>query len=114
MIYTKGIYVVLMLTAVCWLGGCADRQRERNAALEPGLDEMPLGYLNTKDYRIIITSSPHEPLYTVSTQKGSVLARDLSLLELSVRFPELRQVVETGTADLDARLGPSQPEVVLP
>jgi len=103
-----GVFVCLMISL---LAGCGNDQADVPEAVETEGDAMVLGYLNTKDYRITITLGSDEPLYTISAQNGNVLARDLVLLELSVRFPELQQVVETGMADLDARLAPSQLEI---
>ena len=100
-----------LVAMILLLGGCCGS--DQGTASKRAEPEAPvLGYLDTKDYRITITSGSQAPLYTVRDAHGAVLARDLSQLELSMRFPELQQVVETGMADLDASLTPSPLEML--
>jgi hypothetical protein len=111
MVNTDQIYGVVVCLLISLLGGCGKHQSDAPEVVETEAHATVLGYLNSKDYRITIRSGSQEPLYTVSEQNGNVLARDLALLELSMRFPDLQQVVETGSADFDARLAPSQVEI---
>lgn len=111
MLKTNYICAVVACLLLSLLGACGRHQADAPESIETETHAPVLGYLNTKDYRITISSGSQEALYTVSTPNGHVLARDLALLELGMRFPELQQVVETGVADLGARLAPSQLEI---
>lgn len=58
-----------------------------------------VGHLKTRDKLITIRTGPNGPLYTVKSHDGQTIAADLPATELSAKFPDLKQVVELGTAD---------------
>ncbi len=61
--------------------------------------EPVVGHLKTRDKVITIRTGAAGPLYTVTSENGTVLATDLSPAELSARFPDLERVVKSGIAD---------------
>ncbi len=62
-------------------------------------DGPVVGHLKTRDKLITIRTGNDGPLYTVKSEDGTVLAVDLPPDELSVKFPDLKNVVEGGIAD---------------
>ncbi len=69
-------------------------------------DPVVIGYIKQKSKIVTIKLGPAGILYTVSTEDGSVLAKDLPPRRLFVQFPELKKTVKNGIAANDASLGP--------
>ena len=57
-----------------------------------------LGYLEAHD-RVITLYAGKTPRYTVQTKAGQTLAENISLQELSAKFPDLRPAVDGSYAN---------------
>lgn len=58
-----------------------------------------IGHLETRDYRITITSHNREPQYIISTKEGSRVAADLSQKELKTQYPDVYRKLRSAVAD---------------
>jgi len=93
----RKVITLLLIAASCLcFAGC----RSPNDAQDSTARESAvIGHLQTIDKFITIRTGPDGPLYTVKSDSGKVLAVDLSIRELSAKFPELEAVVEKGVAN---------------
>ena len=99
------IGILLLLWVVLWGTGC---QRENRHAAQ--MEQRPvLGHLQTVDRKITLYGGGDEVTFSVATLDGEVLGENLTLGQLRTRFPRLVQPVESGMADLDARLYAEEP-----
>ena len=64
-----------------------------------------LGVIKTNEYIVIIANGADHNLYTVKSESGTILGDQLSKVQLTSKFPELVELVNTGIAD-DASLNP--------
>ncbi len=63
-------------------------------------EELPsIGQLETRDYLIVIHSSPAGILYTIKTHEGEIIAQQLSEQLLATRYPQLHESLQRGIAD---------------
>ena len=100
MISTKTIPSLLIIVGCLCLPACQweagnDSTVQRNTA------NPVIGHLETKDKLITIRESPDGPLYTVKSEDGKILARDLAADDVGARFPELKPLIWAGTDDAE-------------
>ncbi|MFC1762726.1 hypothetical protein ACFL6U_11700 [Planctomycetota bacterium] len=95
---------MLLLTLLFCLAGC----RSADPITANQVNQPVLGHLQTVDRIITIHGGQPDVTYTVATRDGRILGECLTLVQLREQFPSLVQPVETGMADLDARLDSAQ------
>jgi hypothetical protein len=74
-----------------------------------------IGHLKTRDKLITIRTGSDEPLYSVKSEDGTVLAVNVSATDLHARFPELKDLMERSIADwagLDSQFRPIDSPIV--
>jgi hypothetical protein len=85
-------------------GGCHPNARE-----DAQIESYPvIGHLKTVDKTVTIYSGPEQPVYSVLSTSGQILADNLTVDQVVARFPELTKLVQQGYAELDARFYPSR------
>lgn len=58
-----------------------------------------LGTLETNDHKLQLIVGANETLYNVLDSTGELLAKSLNQTQLGERWPELKELAETGVAD---------------
>lgn len=77
--------------------------------LHGAAEEFPsIGQLETREYLIVIHSSPAGILYTIKTHEGEIIEHQLSEQLLAALYPQLHESLQRGIAD------PSQETPELP
>jgi hypothetical protein len=86
------------------MSGCRPNARE-----DTRIESYPvIGHLETVDKTVTIYSGPEQPVYSVLSASGQILADNLTADQVVARFPELTELVQQGYAELDARCYPSR------
>lgn len=81
------------------MSGCHSNPRE-----DARIESYPvIGHLETVDKTVTIYSGPEQPVYSVLSASGQILADNLTADQVVARFPELTELVQQGYAELDAR-----------
>lgn len=62
-------------------------------------DPSAIGQLETREYLIVVYTSPDGPVYTVKTRDDVVLEEKLTEQLLATLFPELYETVRLGIAE---------------
>ncbi len=98
--------MLLLVGSGLFLCGCPSREANDTVSCPLSVSAAPMDpahpvicHLKTRDKLITVCAGEEMALYTVKTHSGAVLAVNLSAMELSTRFPELKGVVEQGIAD---------------
>jgi len=98
------VYILfIVIGSASPLAGAASIETDHSSALS-------VGTLKTRSHMLEIYAAEHGAVYTVKSIAGDVLAADLSMAELSSRFPKLGSIVR-GYAD-DASLSPERSHIL--
>src|SRR4051812_43206703 len=106
----------MLLGVIVSVIGCSAQHAKAPTASKPAMsqaihDGAPvIVRIVSRDQTVIVTSGPHEPLYSVRSADGRDVVANATLDELRTKHPEIYQRVEPSLAMDASQNGPTPPK----